>query len=470
MDLRPFQQRFISRATAPGVDVAALSLPRGNGKSALAGHLVTRILTPGDPLFRPATESVLCAASIEQARIVFRFARADLETTGEYRFLDSTTRIGITHRATNTKLRVIGSNGKTAMGLVNTPWAICDEPGAWEVNGGQLLNDAIETAQGKPGSPLKVLYIGTLAPARAGWWHDLVKGGSNGSTYVQKLQGDKAKWDQWPEIRRVNPLTAISAEFRKKLLDERDKARADTRLKSRFLSFRLNLPSADESTLLLTVDEWERVEARPLGDRSGRPVVGLDLGAGRAWSSAVAVWPSGRTEAFAVGPGTPDLQEQEKRDRAPRSTYRRLAQLGVLTTDGTLRVPRVSLVLSKAMQWRPRYIVCDRFRYGELQDANRGRVRLVPRISRWSEASEDIRGLRRWALDGPLSVERKSAKLIEASLAVAVVKSDDQGSQRLVKGSTNNTARDDCAMALLLAAGAASREKPPRRAYHGTTA
>ena len=24
------------------------------------------------------------------------------------------------------------------MGLVNTPWAICDEPGAWETVGGQL--------------------------------------------------------------------------------------------------------------------------------------------------------------------------------------------------------------------------------------------------------------------------------------------------------------------------------------------
>ena len=60
------------------------------------------------------------AASIKPG-IVFRFARADLEPTGEYRFLDSQTRIGITHVATNTKLRVIGSNGKTAMGLVGCP-------------------------------------------------------------------------------------------------------------------------------------------------------------------------------------------------------------------------------------------------------------------------------------------------------------------------------------------------------------
>ena len=136
IDLRPFQNRFITNATQPDIDTAALSLPRGNGKSALAGHLVTRILDPDDELSRPGTESVLGAASIEQARIVFRFARADLEPKGGYRFLDSFTRCGITHKETNTRLRIIGSNGKTAMGLVGCPWAILDEPGAWEVNAG----------------------------------------------------------------------------------------------------------------------------------------------------------------------------------------------------------------------------------------------------------------------------------------------------------------------------------------------
>ena len=54
------------------------------------------------------------------------------------------------------------------MGLVNTPWVIADEPGAWEVNGGQLMAYAILTAQGKPGSPLRAVFIGTLAPSFGG--------------------------------------------------------------------------------------------------------------------------------------------------------------------------------------------------------------------------------------------------------------------------------------------------------------
>ena len=47
----------------------------------------------------------------------------------------------------------------------------------------------------------------------------------------------------------------------------------------------------------------------------------------------------------------------------------------------------------------------------------------------------------------------RSRSLLAASLAVAAVKNDDQGSTRLVKRDTNNTARDDVAAAFVLAAG-----------------
>ena len=69
-------------------------------------------------------------------------------------------------------------------------------------------------------------------------------------------------------------------------------------------------------------------------------------------------------------------------------------------------------------------------------------------------AAEDIRALRKLALDGPLSVELASRNLIGASLAAAMVKNDDQGSVRLQKRGSNNTGRDDVAAALVLACGA----------------
>ena len=434
LTLRPFQRRFLARALAPGVDTAALSIPRGNGKSRLAAHVLERCLTPGDPLFVAGSEYLLCAASIEQARIVFRFVRAVLEPTGAYRWLDASTRIGITHTASNTRLRVLSSNAKTAMGIVGCPLLVADEPGSWETIGGELMHDAITTAQGKPGSPLRVIYIGTLAPAVRGWWPDLVKGGSTGSTYVQALQGDPDKWDRWPEIKRCNPLTAISPEFRAKLREERDKARGDSRLRARFLSYRLNVPSRDVSKVLLTVGDWRRVCRRAVPERDGRPIVGIDLGGGRAWSAAVALWRSGRAEAFALAPGCPSLPEQETRDRVPRDTYARLFRAGALATDGDRRVPRVGPLVERVISdWQPEIIICDRFRLSELLDATAGRVPVVPRVSRWSEAAADIRALRALALDGPLAVARDSRALLTASLAVASVRSDDQGNTRLVK-------------------------------------
>ena len=268
--LRKFQREFLRRALSPDVDIAALSLPRGNGKTFLAAHILTKCLTPGDELNQPGKEYVQCAGSIEQARMVYGFCRAALEPYGEYSFIDSVTRLGITHRPSNTKLRVISSNGKTAMGLINVGMAIADEPGSWEIGGGQLMWDALTGALGKPGSPMRIVIIGTLAPLGTGaghWWWDLVHDGSRGSTYVMSVQGKSETWDKWSTIRKANPLTAISADFRRKLLEERDNARGDARLKARFLSYRLNIPTRDESDVLLTVEDWKMVEGREVPER-----------------------------------------------------------------------------------------------------------------------------------------------------------------------------------------------------------
>ena len=432
--LRTFQKRFIRGALARGVDVAALSIPRGNGKSWLAAHLLRRCLTPEDDLHVPGSEYLLCAASIEQARLCYRFIRAELEPTGGYSFIDSATRIGITHRRSNTRLRVLSSNGKTAMGIVNCPLPVADEPGSWETNGGTLMYDAIVTALGKPNSPMRTIFIGTLAPSMGGWWHDLIADGSTGSTYVQGLQGDVEKWDTWTEIRRCNPLTAISSDFRKRLLVERDAARLDSRLKARFLSFRLNRPSGDESEVLLTVSDWERVRAREVPEREGRPIVGVDLGGGRAWSAAVAVWGNGRVEARAVAPGIPGLDEQERRDRVPAGTYSKLYDMGQLEIAEGLRVqPPAALWDLIRTAWGKPLVVLDRFRLAEFEDAVKRGARLEPRVSRWSEAAFDIRALRQMALDGPMAVDAGSQALLATSLSGSMVKSDDQVSLLFIR-------------------------------------
>ena len=322
--------------------------------------------------------------------------------------------------------------------------------------------DALTGALGKPGSPLKIIIIGTLAPQATGaghWWWDLIHDGTKGSTYVMSLQGDSDTWDKWSTIRKANPLTAISKEFRAKLLEERDAARGDVRLKARFLSYRLNLPTASESDVLLTVEDWARVVDRETPERKGRPIVGVDLGGGRAWSAATALWQSGRVEALAVAPGIPNLAEQERKDRVPKGTYERLYDCGQLDIAEGLRVqPPAQLWEAIHERWgRPVVIICDRFRLAELQDAVQAGSRIEPRMTRWSEQSFDIRALRKMAKDGPLSVDAGSKLLIETSLARSKVKNDDAGNVVMVKHGTHNTGRDDVCAALVMASGGFAR-------------
>ena len=243
-----------------------------------------------------------------------------------------------------------------------------------------------------------------------------------------------------------------SPEFRAKLREERDEARKDSRLKARFLSVQTKRPQRQmRSTVLLTVADWKLMLPRPVPERKGKPIVGIDIGASRAWSSAVATWRSGRTECVAVAPGIPSIKLQERRDRVPKNTYQRLVDSGQLVVAHDLRVPPVA-ALVKAMRGKwgtPRFIICDRFKLSALRDA----VNFCP--------SEDVTALRRGVKDGPLQVAPCSQSLLLASLAASTVQNDDQGSTRLVKQGSNNEGRDDVAAAWLLAAGARDRLPKP---------
>ena len=469
LDLRPFQRRFLSDVMGPGVRTAALSIPRGNGKSTLVASLAARTLRPEDPLHVAGVENHIVAASIGQARrTVFKLLREQLDDDEvTFKFAESHTSCHVYNRKTDARVSVLASGAAHAQGLVRCRWIWADEPGSWTAAGGANMWDAVKFAMGKPGVSLRAVMIGTLAPAMDGWWTDLVGKGSRRSTRVHLLRGDPKRWDEWQNIRGCNPLMSLFPESREVMLEERDDAHGDPRLRAAFQSYRLNVPSLDETSVLLTVGDWELATARPVAPRTGRPIVGLDLGRDRSWSAAVGWWPTGRTEALAVAPGLPGVDGQEKRDKVKSGVYRGLVDAGLVTLADGLRVVPPAALVDRIREWAPAAIVCDRFRIAELMDTHPP-CPILPRVTRWSESSADIRALRRASKDGPLSVAPESRPLIEASLAVARVK-NDEGNIRLQKVS-HNKSRDDIAAALTLAAGAAARiPDRPRRAYYGTT-
>ena len=418
LNLLPFQRRFLKSALAPGIRTSALSLPRGNGKSTLVAWLAARTLDPDDPLFVLGSESHIVAASIGQARrSTFTLLREFCESSEramEYSISENNQTCQVLHKPTHTRVSVLASSGKTAQGLVRCPWVFADEPGSWETNGGQLLHDAIQKAMGKPETNLRAIYIGTLAPATSGWWHDLVSRGSHGSTHVTALRGRLAQWALARELRRVNPLMWEFPESRSVLVEERDEAKADSRHKAAFLSYHLNLPALDEEVALLTPDEWERVLARPVtAAETGCPSSALTLaavGRGRrrsACGSRAALkrwrWHQGSRPSRRRRSVTAFLAARISGSYRPARSCRPM--------DSACRAGDPGSVSPGASGRDPvgrdsGYASCsDRYPRLALGDAApHWNIELLTRLSvaAWRSTSEDIGGLRRQASDGTL--------------------------------------------------------------------
>ena len=466
-DLKSFQRKFLQNAFADWCRFACLSIPRGNAKSWLGAYAAVQAMTPGNKWYvGDRREVIVVAASLEQSRAVFGQFRDMLETSGladEYRWTDSQRSLGCLDKRTNTRLRIMSSSGRSAMGLVNVGLLIADEPSSWKVNDGELLYRAITTAQAKPNSLLRVLMIGTLAPSEPNSWYPrLVKSGTNKTEgrYVQLLQADPDKWLDWSEIRRVNPLVVSVPETRKILRQDWRKAQKDVADKAAFLSYHCNTPTGDSITQLLSSSDWQEVIERLPGKREGEFICGLDLGQGRAWSCAFAYWyETGLCDAIGIAPGVPGLDAQERRDRVPDGIYKRLVESGALTIATGRKVPTATDLLERVVEhWgQPVLMIADHFRLAEVEDALPEvglNCELEARRTRWSESSEDIREFRKACLDGNLSVYENAKLLLTASMMVAKIATDDAGNLRLKK-SANNTGRDDAIAAGLLAVGAA---------------
>ena len=206
-ELLPFQSAFVSavcREKRPP-ELAALSVPRGNGKSWPCGGLVARSLTPGDRLFEPNVENILVSASRSQAAIVLEFARAALGEVDGYRWRND----GVVHLDTRARVKVISSDSRRALGLGAIGAAHCGrrtggvEPDGQGCASGTRLPGHLENGR------TQVVAVGTLAPAPltgpASWWPAFVSAGSGDGRHVSLLQGDPEKWENFDEVLKCKP-------------------------------------------------------------------------------------------------------------------------------------------------------------------------------------------------------------------------------------------------------------------------
>ena len=128
----PWQRRFVRGAFAPGVQSAALSVARGNGKTALLSGIAAATLD--GPLAVPRGETVIVASSFEQARIAFEhviaFMGDKLDDKRRWKVWDTAQQARIEDRKTGARVRCIGSDPRRAHGLAPV-LVLADEPSQW---------------------------------------------------------------------------------------------------------------------------------------------------------------------------------------------------------------------------------------------------------------------------------------------------------------------------------------------------
>ena len=482
LEVLPWEKRFV-RGTFAQPEAAALSVARGNGKSAIVAGIAAAVVDPGGPLHGRRRDVICVAASFEQARIVYRDVLGYLRGLGHnidrdgrtWRKQDGGNRAIIEHRPSEATVRCIGSNPSTASGL--RPFvALLDEPADWAPATRDRMLTKINTALGKvPGS--RTIALGTR-PADAGhWFAKLLAGGAGyAQCHAARPTDPPGQLRTW---RRANPsldhLPSLLAKIRAEWRD----AKRDPSLLPGFKSMRLNLGVSEVAeAVLLDAETWQGIEAES-PETAHRATWGVDLGSGAAMSAVAAYDPStGVLEALAAFPAEPGLAERGLADGVG-GLYGDMHRRGELLTLGR-RVVDVSALLTEALErWGPPgAVVADRWRQGDLvealTEAEVPRARLVLRGQGFKDGGEDVRLFRRACLDG--MVHPAPSLLLRSAMAEARTAADAAGNEKLAKaseGGRRRRAKDDAVAAAILAVAEGVRRSRrnggPGRVYLGST-
>ena len=463
--LFPWEKRFIRGALASGVEESALSVGRGNGKTALISALAVAALD--GPLATVRGETVVVASSFDQARISYEHVLAFLadridEDRARWRIQDSANRATITDRKTGARVRVLGSDPRRAHGLAPV-LVICDEPAQWPENTSDKMIAALRTSLGKIDGA-RLIALGTRPAASEHWFEKLLTGGADYSQVHAARDADPVfhsrTWD------RANPSLRYMPTLRAVIRREADKARKDPAVLPAFRALRLNSGTHDIlRAALLAAGTWESIEGE--ADTRGPVCWGVDLGTTAAMSAVAAFWPdTGRLEVLAAFPSEPSIAGRGLRDGVG-SLYQGMERRGELIVTGG-RVVNVETLLREAMgrYGPPDAVAADRWREGELKDAldlaGVPQAAFVSRGQGFKDGAEDVRAFRKSCLTG--RVTPAESLLLRSAMREAVTVADPSGSEKLSKnteGGRRSRARDDAAAAAVLAVAVGSRRPEP---------
>lgn len=469
--LAPFQRRFVEGALADGINMAVLSIGRGNGKSALsAGLALGALLGLWDA--QPRREIVLAARTRDQGRIAWDFVAGfaaslpvDIRARLIYR---RAPRLEIEYEGDGGGhvLRVLAADAKSALGGAPT-LALLDERGHWQLDRGDELEHALLSGLGKRGG--RALIISTSAPNDTHPFSRLLDNPPPGA-YVQEHRPPPGlPADDEPSLLIANPGSehGIGAGMPWLLGEAR---RAIARGGSALTTFRLynrnERVSGESRDMLLQLDEWLACETAELPPRQGQVVIGIDLGGSASMSAAAFYWPAtGRLEAVGAFPCTPSLLDRGQADGVAHR-YEEMRDRGELITMGDRTVPPspwLAEVLRHVQGEPVAALVADRFRQSEMAEAMaRAGIRapVVWRGQGFRDGGEDAERFRRAAFDG--LVKAAPSLLLRSAFADAVVLKDAHGNSKVAKARSMGRIDAASAAVLAVAEGARRTARPVR--------
>ena len=462
----PWQKKVLKAMQNKKVETIAVSMARGNGKTAFFAVLAA--LSVDGSLQSNRADVVLLASSFQQARILFRHTLAYLKRSSEsldhLKINDSHQAASIENKNSGVVLRAIAPDPQRAMGLA-CKLILLDEPSSFKPNQGQEMLDVLLTSLGKIPEG-KLVALGTRPANEGHFFSKMLTDSDFVLDYKAAKKGDPFSIES---IRKANPSLKYLPTLKKRIFKEMETAKKDGSSLQQFKALRLNQGFSNTAeNLLLEADQWELAQTRNLPARSGPLVIGLDLGGSCALTAFCAYWPkTGRLETIAFFPTVPDLKTRQRKDSVGK-LYENMSMRGELRTLGNRIVP-VSEALDQAMSEfmvnsasDELYIVADRYRESELRDAvdeqrsgskcETLRPNLIFRGQGFRDGSEDVRNFQKAVLENKVKVLPNLG--LSTAISEARTISDASGNIKMGKksqGGRRSQARDDLASAAVLA-------------------
>ncbi|MBY6119817.1 terminase [Mameliella alba] len=463
--LAPFQKQFVKGALADGINVACLSIGRGNAKTALsAGIALGAVMGNWDR--QPRRETLIAARTRDQARIAFDFMVGFIRSLPEDEqkafTIRRSPRLEIEYEGDGGGhfVRAIAADGKTALGSAPT-LVLMDERGHWQADQGDALEHALLSGLGKRGG--RALIISTSAADDAHPFSVWMDDDQPGVYRQEHRPAPGLPADDLASLKIANPGAAYGIGSSLEWLQGQAR-RAIARGGSTLTSFRLynrnERVSGETRDVLLTVDEWMACEADAMPPREGACVIGIDLGGSASMTAAAFYWPeSGRLEALGTFPGKPGLQDRGQSDGVG-DRYAQMRDRGELSTLGDKTVP-VAAWLTKVMDHVAGEpigaLVMDRYKQAELSEAiDRAGIRapLVWRGQGFRDGGEDAERFRRAVFDG--RVRTSPSLLLRSAFADTVCLRDPANNIKIAKA--RSTGRIDAASATVLSVAEGIRQ------------